>query len=200
MREKEDLLMKDLLASSVGYINAVGGTNGDTPSNISRADVNNIERLLLSNDARTMLTNIVAEDKFGTAPTRDAFIALFNADLSSDMQNVQGVLLKNAYSRQEGLKPEEYCSISRFRFFISSKGIKGTSTSLLGNTVYQIPMFGLEAYRKIEQNGYSAKLGYRDPVTVSSVAQNSELYAKFAIGRAITNQNWLSGLNVTQRL
>jgi hypothetical protein len=61
-------------------------------------------------------------------------------------------------------------------------------------------MFGLEAYRKIEQNGYSAKLGYRDPVTVSSVAQNSELYAKFAIGRAITNQNWLSGLNVTQRL
>jgi len=40
-------------------------------------------------------------------------------------------------------------------------------------------------------------LGYRPPYVVSSVAQNSQLYAKFAIARAITNQNWISGLNVT---
>ena len=200
MREKEDLLMRDLLASSVSYINAVGGTNGDSPSNISRADINNVERLLLSNDARTMLQTIDAMDKFGTAPTRDSFIALSNTDLTSDLQNVQGVLLKNAYPKQEGLRPEEYCSVSRFRFFVSSKGIKGTSTSLLGNTVYQIPMYGLESYAKIEQNGYSARLGYRPPYVVSNASQNSELYGKFAIARSITNQNWLSGLRVTQRI
>ena len=200
MREKEDLLMRDLLASSVSYINAVGGSNGDQPSNISRADINNVERLLLSNDARTMLTNVEAQDKFGTAPVRDAFIALANTDLTQDLQNVQGVLLKNAYPSQEGLRPEEYCSVSRFRFFVSSKGIKGTSTSLLGNTVYQVPMMGVESFAKIEQNGYSAKIGYRPPYAVSNVSQNSEIYGKFAIARSITNQNWLSGLNVTQRL
>lgn len=200
MREKEDLLMRDLYASSVSYLNATGGTNPDQPTNISRADFNNIERILLGNDARTFLEVIEAENKFGTAPTRDAFIALCHTDLTSDLQSVDGVLLKNAYPTQSGLRPEEYCQVSRFRVFVSSKGIKQVGASNLGNNVYKIPMFGLEAVSKIEQNGYSAILGYRPPWVVSGVAQNSQLYAKFAIARAITNQNWLSGLNATQRL
>lgn len=200
LREKEDLLMRDLYASSVSYINATGGVNGDQPSEISRQDINNIERILLGNDARTMLAGIDAENKFGTAPTRDSFIALASTDITPDLQNIQGVLLKNAYPQQEGLRPEEYCSVSRFRFFVSSKANKIPGASLLGATVYTVPMFGLEAAAKIEQNNYSALLGYRPPYVVSSVAQNSQLYAKFAIARAITNQNWISGLNVTQRL
>lgn len=174
--------------------------NGDQPSEISRQDVNNIERILLGNDARTMLETIEAENKFGTAPTRDAFIALASTDITPDLQNIQGVLLKNAYPDQKGLRPEEYCSVSRFRFFVSSKAAKIPFASFKGNTVYTIPMYGLEAAAKIEQNNYSAILGYRPPYVVSSVAQNSQLYAKFAIARAITNQNWVSGLNVTQRL
>lgn len=200
LREKEDLLMRDLYASSVGYINATGGTNGDQPSEISRQDVNNIERILLNNDARTMLEVIEAQDKFSTGPTRDSFIALANTNITPDLQAVSGVLLKNAYPSQEGLRPEEYCSISRFRFFVSSKGIQIPNASLNGSTVYRIPMYGLEAAAKIEQNQYSAIVGYRPPWVVSSVAQNSQLYAKFAIARAITNQNWLSGLNVTAKL
>src|SRR5690606_110760 len=109
MREKEDLLMRDLYSSSVTYLNATGGLNADSPTSISRNDVNNIETILLNNDARTMLEVIEAEDKFSTGPTRDAFIALANTALTQDLQGVQGVLLKNAYPSQEGLRPEEYC-------------------------------------------------------------------------------------------
>ncbi len=200
LREKEDLLMRDLLSSSVSYLNATGGVNGDQPSEISRNDVNNIERILLGNDARTMLTNVESMNKFNVSPVRDAFIALANTDITPDLQNVSGVILKAAYPSQEALRPEEYCSISRFRFFVSSKGAKQVGASLRGSTVYTIPMYGLEAFAKVEQNSYSAILGYRPPYVVSSVAQNSQLYAKFAIARAITNQNWISGLNVTARL
>lgn len=201
LREKEDLLMRDLYASSVSYLNATGGVNGQQPSEISRADVNNIERILLGNDARSMLATIEAENKFGTAPTRDAFIALASTDITSDLQNVQGVQLKNSYPSQEGLRPEEYCAVSRFRFFVSSKAAKvPNSSSPGGQTVYTIPMYGLEAAAKIEQNQYTATVGYRPPWVVSSVAQNSQLYFKFAIARSITNQNWISGLRVTQRL
>jgi N4-gp56 family major capsid protein len=197
LREKEDLLMRDLFSSSVSYINATGGLNGDQPSNISLNDVNNIENILLGNDARSMLTSLDASRMIGTAGVRDAFIALANTNLCADLQKVQGVLLKSAYPSQEGIRPEEYCSISRFRFFVSSKGAKTPGISLRGNTVYTIPMYGLEAAAKIEQNNYTAVIGYRPPWVVSSVAQNSQLYAKFAIARAITNQNWISGLNVT---
>ena len=201
LREKEDLLMRDLYSSSVSYINCTGGINGQQPSEISRNDVNNIERILLGNDARTMLEVIEAELKFATAPTRDSFIGLCSTDITPDLQNIQGVLLKNAYPSQEGLRPEEYCSVSRFRFFVSSKAAKIPGISQpSGQTVYTIPMYGLEAAAKIEQNSYSAVLGYRPPYVVSSVAQNSQLYAKFFIARAITNQNWVSGLNATARL
>lgn len=200
LREKEDLLMRDLYASSVSYLNATGGVNGLQPSEISRNDINNIERILLGNDARTMLQVIQAEDRFSTGPTRDAFIALASTDITSDLQNVQGVLLKNAYPDQNGLRPEEYCSVSRFRFFVSSKAASIPGAASDGSTVYTIPMYGLEAAAKVEQNNYTSVLGYRPPYVVSSVAQNSQLYAKFAIGRAITNQNWISGLNVTTRL
>lgn len=199
MREKEDLLMRDLLSSSVSYINCVGGSSNDQPTNITRGDINNIERILLSNDARTILESVNAMDKIGTAPTRDAFIALASTDLTQDLQGVQGVILKNAYPDQAGLRPEEYCSISRFRFFVSSKAAKLPGASLNGRTVYTIPMYGVEAFAKVEQNNYTATLGYRPPYVVSSVAQNSQLYAKFAIARAITNQNWISGLNATAR-
>lgn len=197
LREKEDLLMRDLLSSSVSYLNATGGLNGDQPSNISLNDVNNIENILLGNDARTLLTNIEATLKFNTGPVRDSFIALCSTNLSADLQKVQGVILKAAYPSQEGLRPEEYCSISRFRFFVSSKAARTPGVSTKGNTVYTIPMYGLEAFAKVEQNNYTAVIGYRPPWVVSSVAQNSQLYAKFAIARAITNQNWISGLNVT---
>jgi N4-gp56 family major capsid protein len=197
LREKEDLLMRDLFSSSVSYLNATGGLNGDQPSNLSLNDVNNIEQILLGNDARSMLTNLDASRMIGTAGVRDAFIALASTNLTNDLQKVQGVLLKVAYPTQEGIRPEEYCSISRFRFFVSSKAAKIPGISMKGNTVYTIPMYGLEAAAKIEQNNYTAVIGYRPPWVVSSVAQNSQLYAKFAIARAITNQNWISGLNVT---
>ena len=197
MREKEDLLMRDLFASSITYINCIGGLNSDSPTSLSRADFNNIETILLNNDARTMLESIDAEDKFSTGPTRDAFICLASTALTQDIQNVQGVLLKNAYPSQEGLRPEEYASVSRFRIFVSSKGAKVQGASELGRTVYTLPMFGLEAAAKIEQSQYTAVIGSRPAWVVSSVAQNSGLYARFAIARAITNQNWISGLKCT---
>ena len=197
MREKEDLFMRDLFSSSPSYINATGGSNGDQPSNINRASVDNIERILLDNNARTMLETIEAQDKFATGPTRDAFIALASTSLTASLQAVSGVLLKNAYPDQKGLRPEEYCSISRFRFFVSSKGSQLPNASMLGATVYQVPMYGVEAIAKIEQNRYTSRVGFRPDWVVSSVAQNSQLYAKFAIAAAISNQQWLSGLNVT---
>jgi N4-gp56 family major capsid protein len=197
LREKEDLLMRDLFASSVSYLNATGGSNGDQPSNISLNDVNNIERILLGNDARTLLVSIDATRMISTGPTRDAFIALASTDITPDLQKVQSVILKANYPAQEGLRPEEYCAISRFRFFVSSKAAKIPGVSTLGHTVYTIPMYGVESAAKIEQNNYTSLIGYRPPWVVSNVAQNSQLYAKFAIAREITNQNWISGLNVT---
>ena len=50
MRSKEDLLMRDLFASSISYEDCVAGGNGDIPSNPSYKDFLNREGVLNSND------------------------------------------------------------------------------------------------------------------------------------------------------
>lgn len=193
--------MRDLWASAPTSVQCAGGYNGDQSTEITRSDINNVERLLLANDAHTMLQGMPNGDQFGHGPVRDAFLALASTQIVSDLQNVAGVQLKSSYpGNPEEYRPEEYCAISRFRFFVSSKGAVQKDASLLGADVYDIPMYGVEAAAKIEQNGYSAVLGYRPPSVVSRVAQNAELYAKFAIARAITNQAWVVRLQATQRL
>ena len=57
-----------MLAATAGFINCTGGVNGDMPTEITRADVNEVVRTLLSNNAYTILDNIEGADKFGTAP------------------------------------------------------------------------------------------------------------------------------------
>lgn len=200
LREKEDLLMRDLLADNVVFQNATAGVNGDNPTEATRRDFNNIEQILLNGDAKTTMESIQAQDRFATAPIRDAFVAMCSTAITPDLQNVSGVVLKAAYPDQVGLRPEEYCQISRFRVFVSSKGIKVENSSQLGANQYRIPCAGMESYAKLEQNGYSAKVGIIPNWAMSNVAQNYGMYAKFAIARAITNQNWISGLNVTKRL
>ena len=200
LREKEDLLMRDLLSANVVFQTAVGGVSSDNPTEMARSDINNIEQILLNGDARTTMESLEAADRFGTAPVRDAFVAMCSTAITPDLQNVSGVVLKANYAQQEGLRPEEYCSIGRFRFFVSSKGAKVDNASAAGATVYRIPMAGMESYARLEQNGYSARVGIIPNYVMSSVGQNYGMYAKFAIARAITNQNWISGLEVTKRL
>lgn len=190
--------MRDLLSAAASSVNCRGGVNGDQPTEISRADVDDIEAALLGGDARTLLHDIEAQDKFGTGPIRDAFIALANTDVTKDLQQIDGWLNKVAYpGNQMNLMQEEYGSVSRFRFFVSSRGAKEDNASLNGNNVYLIPMYGVEAFAKIEQNNYSARIGYHPPYLVSRVEQNGALWAKFAIARAITNQSWITLLRCT---
>lgn len=198
MRNKEDILMRDLLLSSSSFVNATGGTNGDTPTNIASSDISDVEVALLGNDAKNLMEGIEATDQFGTGPVRDSYIALCHTDLVGDLRDLDGFKTLEMYpGDRSNLRPEEEGTFSRFRFFISSKGGKILNASLLGNDRYDIPMYGLEAFAKLEQNKYSAVVGYRPPELVSSVKQNSELYAKFAIARAITNQSWLTLLRCT---
>jgi len=57
-----------MLAATAAAINAVGGVNGDNPTEITRPDVDEVVRVLLNNNAYTVLDNIEGEDRFGTAP------------------------------------------------------------------------------------------------------------------------------------
>lgn len=191
LRNKEDLLMRDMLGSAASLVNCRGGTNGDVPTNLSLADVDDIESVLSGADAHTLLQMVDGADKFGTAPVRDAFLALSHTDLQKDWRQVTGWVDKAKYGYPEGLMQEEYGSVSRFRVFTSSRGIVDVDASLNGNDVYKVPMYGVEAFAKLEQSRYTARVGYLGPQYVSLVEQNAAMWGKFAIARAISNQSWI---------
>lgn len=65
MRQTEDELTRNMLASTASVIRCVGGVNGDSPTELTRADVEAVVTVLLDNNAKTIMDSIEGEDKFG---------------------------------------------------------------------------------------------------------------------------------------
>jgi N4-gp56 family major capsid protein len=96
-----------MLAATASFINCTGGVNGDIPTEITRSDVDEVVRTLLDNNAYTIMDNIEGEDKFGTAPVRDAYFALCSTNLTGNLDAVSGFIQKNQYpSPMQALRSE----------------------------------------------------------------------------------------------
>ena len=198
LRQTEDQLTRDMLAATAGFINCVGGVNGDNPTEITRADVNTVVRSLLNNNAYTIMDSIEGEDKLGTAPVRDAYFALCSTQLTGDLDNVNGFLHKNAYPAPMNALRSEWGSAGNLRFLVSSIGSMTPVASNLGADVYNIFCVGMEAFACVEQDGYSAQFIYRPPIYDGPLALNASVGYKFAEVPRITNDLWVINLRATQ--
>jgi len=186
-----------MLAATAGFINCTGGTNGDNPTEITRSDVDTVVRSLLNNNAYTIMDNIEGEDKFGTAPVRDAYFALCSTNLTGDLDSVAGFIQKNQYPSPMNALRSEWGSIGNLRFLISSIGSVVPNASALSASVYNIFCVGMEAYACIEQDGYSASFIYRPPIYDGPLALNASVGYKFAEVPRITNDLWVVNLRAT---
>ncbi len=197
LRQTEDELTRNMLSSTASFINATGGTNGDNPTEITRSDVDIIIRTLAGNDSYTIADNIEGEDKFGTAPVRDAYFALGSTKLIGNLEQVQGFIAKAQYPSPMQALRQEWGSISNLRFLISSIGSVTPDASANGKDVFNIFCVGMEAYAVVEQDGYSAQFIYRPPIYDGPLALNASVGYKFAQVPRITNDAWVINLRTT---
>lgn len=197
LRQTEDQLTRDMLASTASFINAVGGVNGDNPTEPSRSDIDVIVQTLVGNNAYTIADNIEGDDKFGTSPVRDSYFALGNSNLIRSIENITGFIPKAQYPYQETVMRPEWGSVSNLRFLLSSIGSVSANASGLGNDVYNVFCVGMEAYACIEQDGYSAQFIFRPPIYDGPLALNSSVGYKFAEVPRITNDAWVINLRMT---
>ena len=197
LRQTEDQLTRDMLASTASFINCTGGVDGDNPTEITRSDVDVVVRALLNNNAYTIMDNIEGEDKFGTAPVRDAYFALCSTQLTGNLDNVSGFIQKNQYPAPMNALRSEWGAIGNLRFLISSIGSVSSNASALGADVYNIFCVGMESYACIEQDGYSASFIYRPPIYDGPLALNASVGYKFAEVPRITNDLWVLNLRAT---
>jgi N4-gp56 family major capsid protein len=186
-----------MLAATAGFINSVGGVNGDNPTEITRSDVDAVVRTLLNNNAYTIMDNIEGEDKFGTAPVRDAYFALCSTQLTGNLDAVAGFIQKNQYPAPMNALRSEWGAIGNLRFLISSIGSFTANASSNGANVFNIFCVGMEAYACIEQDGYSASFIYRPPIYDGPLALNASVGYKFAEVPRITNDLWVINLRAT---
>ena len=113
------------------------------------------------------------EDRFGTAPVRDAYFVLGNTGLIGDWENVTGFIAKAQYPNQMNTLRPEWGSISNLRILLSSIGSTTPAASANGATVYNNFCVGMEAYACVEQDGYSAQFIYRPPIYDGPLALNA---------------------------
>ena len=197
LRQTEDQLTRDMLAATAGFINCTAGVNGDNPTEITRGDCDTVVRTLLNSDAYTIMDNIEGEDKFGTAPVRDAYFALCSTQLTGNLDAVAGFIQKNQYPAPMNALRSEWGAIGNLRFLVSSVGSVTEAASNLGADVYNIFCVGMEAYASIEQDGYSASFIYRPPIYDGPLALNASVGYKFAEVPRITNDLWVINLRAT---
>ena len=169
----------------------------DSPTEITRADVDEVVRTLLNNNAYTIMDNIEGEDKFGTAPVRDAYFALTSTQMTGNLDAVAGFIHKNQYPAPMNALRSEWGAIGNLRFLVSSIGSVSQASSALGNDVYNIFCVGMEAYACIEQDGYSASFIYRPPIYDGPLALNASVGYKFAEVPRICNDLWIINLKAT---
>ncbi len=197
LRQTEDQLTRDMLAGTAAFINCTGGVDGDNPTEITRSDVDTVVRTLLNNNAYTIMDNIEGQDKFGTAPVRNAYFALCSTNLTGNLDNVAGFVQINQYPSPMNALQSEWGAIGNLRFLVSSIGSVVPQASNLGNDVYNIFCVGMEAYACIEQDGYSASFIYRPPIYDGPLALNASVGYKFAEVPRITNDQWVINLRAT---
>lgn len=198
MRETEDELTKNMLASTASVINCVYGSNGDMPTELTTPDVDVAVRTLLSNDARLMLDGEEGQNRFGTGPVRDSYLALTSTDLTPDLNNNQDFISKNNYPSMSKILQSEWGTIHNLRFLVSSLGSYSAGSSALGNNVYNIFCVGMESYAVIDQDMASAQLLYTPPILTGPLALYCRLAYKFAEVPRILNDAWILQLRCTR--
>lgn len=198
MRETEDELIRNMLASTAAVINCTGGVNGDNPTELARSDIDGVILALLSNDAMMISDNIEGTLKFGTAPVREAFWAMMNTGVIDDLEAVTGFISQAQYPSNMNVLNAEWGSVSNVRFLYSSKGSTSPTASLNGNTIYNIFVTGQEAYAIVDLTQATASFIYTPPGGPTDPLRRLQLGAyKFAQVPRILNDAWMFNLRAT---
>lgn len=199
LAETEDQLIRDMLESTASVQNATGGTNGDNPTEMTIADVENINQVLQGNNAEYVERFMMGDDKFGTAPLRDSYLCLCHTDMTTQWSNVAGFIHKAQYPNPNGtVNLAEIGSAANLRIFTSSRGSITANASALGADVYNNFVVAQEGYSCTELEGGKVSLVYHPPGHGDDPCNlRSTLGYRLTFGTSIDQDLWVQNLRAT---
>lgn len=154
MGKTVDQLTRDILIACASVTLATGGGNGGTPTEISKADVDAIVKLLLNADTEFFTPLIKAASGQGTLPVRPAFWGVMHTNLIDALEAVSNFKSTSNYPAQSGVLDSEWGSTGNVRWVISSVAHQDTVST---PDRYKLPIIGQHAYGVISLEGGNAR-------------------------------------------
>lgn len=170
-----DEVTRDVLASTSSVLQCSNGTNGNTPTELTKADLDAAIKTLLGNDAEMISEVITGTDAFGTAPVRPAFWGYIDTDLLDDLEGVANFLSSANYPNNSRVLDNEWGSTSNIRWLYTSVG----SVSSASPAVYNNFIVGKEAYAVVHLGSESGEF-YIEPL--GSAGSADPLHQRGTVG------------------
>lgn len=137
-----DEVTRDVLASTSSVLQCANGSNGNTPTELTKADIDAAVQTLLGNDAEMISEVVKGTNAFATAPVRPAFWGYIDTALIDDLEAVANFVATSNYASQQTVLDEEWGSTGNVRWLYTSVG----SVSSASPAVYNNFIVGKEAY------------------------------------------------------
>lgn len=191
-----DEVTRDVLNAMASTLNCSNGVNANTPTELTKADIDAAVVTLLGQDALMISEVIEASDKFSTSAVRPAFFAYIDTALLDDLENVADFLSASNYSSVQRVLEGEWGSTGNVRWLYTSVG----AVSSASPAVYSNFIIGKEAYACIHLGGEQGEFtvhplgsaGAADPLN-----QRGSVSWKAPFAARILNDNFCLNLLAT---
>jgi N4-gp56 family major capsid protein len=198
MKETKDQLLRDMLSSTPSKVQAVLGSNGDYPTNLTADDIQNVVNALLTASAMQFTRTIPGENKIGTSPILPSYLGLGHTNLIGGLRKTNGFVPSSSYPRSEDIFQGEYGTSGYVRTLLSPRGkiIPGASRGL--RDVYDFAITGREAYQHVKLDNYSSNMYYTPSGAGNDyLRQRQAIAMTFASAERAMNDLWFSVLQCT---
>lgn len=191
-----DEVTRDVLASTSSVLQCSNGANGNTPTELTKADIDAAVQTLLNNDAEMISEVVVGRDAFGTAPVRPAFWGYIDTALLDDLEAVSNFVHSANYPNQQSVMDAEWGATGNVRWLYTSVG----SVTAASPAVYNNFIIGKEAYAVVHLGSESGDF-YVEPL--GSAGSADPLHQRGSVGwqhpfvARILNDSFMLNLEAT---
>lgn len=170
-----DEVTRDVLASTSSVLQCANGSNGQTPTELNKLDIDIAVKTLLGNDAEMISQVISGIDAFGTSPIRPAFWGYMDTDLLDDLEQVSNFQTTASYPSDRTVLDSEWGATGNVRWLYTSVG----SVSSASPAVYNDFIIGKEAYAVVHLGSESGDF-YIEPL--GSAGSADPLHQRGTVG------------------
>ncbi len=141
-----DTLMRDILSACASATNASGGSNGNTPTELTRSDIDAVVSTLIDNDAEFITKRVNAGTGQGTAPVRPSFWGIMNSTLIHDLEDCIGFKSTTEYGSGTDVDEAEWGAVGNTRWMQTTNGHASSESPVQ----YHLPIIGKDAYGDVK--------------------------------------------------